>query len=283
MKEKLLSILENITPWLLSNGLRIALLVIGGVILYKVLSAVVKKTVEVAVSPDKNNPDSEKKRKDTLKTIFLTSIKIMFLIIIGMMVLKEFNLDVGPLIASAGIVGLALGFGGQYLIKDIISGLFIILENQYRVGDIVSLDGTGGLVEDVTLRITSLRDLDGTVHHIQHGSVTTVSNLSTEYHRVNLNVGVAYETKLEHAIEVINKVGQQLAEDAEWKEKIITPPQFVRVDAFSASSIDMKILGDILPPNKWAVMGELRKRLKIEFDKEGIVIPFQQVVLHNAK
>ncbi|MDA3883656.1 MAG: mechanosensitive ion channel family protein [Bacteroidales bacterium] len=283
MKEKLLLILENITPWLLSNGLRIALLVIGGVILYKVLSAVVKKTVEVAVSPDKNNPDSEKKRKDTLKTIFLTSIKIMFLIIIGMMVLKEFNLDVGPLIASAGIVGLALGFGGQYLIKDIISGLFIILENQYRVGDIVSLDGTGGLVEDVTLRITSLRDLDGTVHHIQHGSVTTVSNLSTEYHRVNLNVGVAYETKLEHAIEVINKVGQQLAEDAEWKEKIITPPQFVRVDAFSASSIDMKILGDILPPNKWAVMGELRKRLKIEFDKEGIVIPFQQVVLHNAK
>ncbi|MFO7868763.1 MAG: mechanosensitive ion channel family protein, partial [Bacteroidales bacterium] len=138
------------------------------------------------------------------------------------------------------------------------------------------------LVEDITLRMTTMRDLDGTVHHIQHGSVTTVSNLSKEYHRVNLNIGVAYETGLEHAIEVINRVGNQLAEDPEWKEKIITPPQFVRVDAFSASSVDMKILGDVLPPNKWAAMGELRKRLKIEFDKEGIVIPFQQVVLHNA-
>jgi small conductance mechanosensitive channel len=283
MKEKVLSILENITPWLLSSGLRIALLIIGGVVVYKVISAVIKKAVEVAVVPDKDgNPDSEKKREDTLKSIFLTTMKIVFLVVIGMMVLKEFGVDVAPLIASAGIVGLALGFGGQYLIKDIISGLFIILENQYRVGDIVNLDGTGGLVEYVTLRMTTLRDLDGTVHHVQHGSVTRVSNLSKEYHRVNLNVGVAYETKLEHAIEVVNRVGKQLAEDPEWKDKIITPPEFVRVDAFSASSIDMKILGDVLPPNKWAVMGELRKRLKIEFDKEGIVIPFQQVVLHNA-
>ncbi|MFO7868984.1 MAG: mechanosensitive ion channel, partial [Bacteroidales bacterium] len=173
MKEKFMDVLNQLTPWFLSNGLRIVFLIIGGIIVFKILSAIIKKTVEFGVIHDKEaHPDSEKKRKDTLKSIFTTTLKIAFYIVIGMMVVKEFGVDVGPLIASAGIVGLALGFGGQYLIKDIISGLFIILENQYRVGDIAVLDGTGGLVEDITLRMTTMRDLDGTVHHIQHGSVT---------------------------------------------------------------------------------------------------------------
>ncbi|HEY8933879.1 MAG TPA: mechanosensitive ion channel domain-containing protein, partial [Cyclobacteriaceae bacterium] len=168
-------------------------------------------------------------------------------------------------------------------IRDIISGLFIILENQYRIGDVVSFDNTSGLVEDISLRMTTLRDMDGTVHHVPHGEIKKVSNLSKKFARVNLNVGIGYDTKLEHVIEVVNRVGQQLADDPEWKDYIIAPPQFLRVDDFGDSAIIIKILGDTMPLKQWDVTGELRRRILIEFNAEGIQIPFPQRVIHHTK
>jgi moderate conductance mechanosensitive channel len=199
------------------------------------------------------------------------------------MVLQEFGMMIGPLLAGAGIVGLAFGFGGQYLIRDIIAGLFIIIENQYRIGDVVNFGAVGGLVENISLRMTTLRDLDGTVHHVPHGEIKTVSNLSKTFARVNLDVGVGYASDLDHVISVVNHVGQSLAEDPNWKDLIIKAPQFLRVDNLADSSIVIKILGDTLPLKQWEVSGELRKRLKIAFDKEGIEIPFPQRVLHQVK
>jgi len=199
------------------------------------------------------------------------------------MILSEIGLMIGPILAGAGIVGLAVGFGGQYLIRDIISGLFIILENQYRVGDVVNFDGTGGLVEDISIRKTTLRDLDGTVHHVPHGEIKKVANLSKSYSRVNLNIGIAYNSNLEHVINVVNQTGNELAEDPQWKEFITKAPQFLRVDNFADSSIIIKILGETQPIKQWEVSGELRKRIKTAFDREGIEIPFPQVVIHQAK
>lgn len=129
--------------------------------------------------------------------------------------------------------------------------------------------------------MTTLRDLDGTVHHIPNGEITVVSNMSKYFSRVNLNIGVAYNTRLDHAIEVVNRVGKDLAEDPAWKEHIISAPQFLRVDSLSDSSVDLKILGDTKPIMQWAVMGELRKRIKEAFDKEGIEIPFPQLTVHK--
>jgi len=139
------------------------------------------------------------------------------------------------------------------------------------------------MVEDITLRMTTLRDLDGTVHHIPQGEIKMVSNLSKKYARVNLNIGVAYNSNLEQVIEVINRTGNELANDPLFKDSVITPPRFLRVDDFADSAIVVKILGDTQPLKQWEVTGELRKRLKTAFDKEGIEIPFPQRVVHQAK
>jgi moderate conductance mechanosensitive channel len=199
------------------------------------------------------------------------------------MMLPEVGIDTAPLIAGAGIIGLAVGFGGQYLIKDLITGFFIILENQYRVGDVVCFGDTCGLVEVINLRTTILRDLNGTVHYVPNGEVKTAANLTKQYSRVNLNIGIAYDSNLEKVIKVVNRVGNELAHDPLWKEKILAAPQFLRVDDFADSAIIIKILGETKPILQWEVMGELRKRLKIAFDKEHIEIPFPQTTVHMAK
>nr|HPH15758.1 mechanosensitive ion channel family protein [Bacteroidales bacterium] len=207
--------------------------------------------------------------------------KIALIVIVSLMVLKEMGLDIAPLLAGAGIVGLALGFGGQYLIRDIISGLFIILENQYRVGDVIRIDSTGGMVENISLRMTTLRDNAGVVHHIPHGDIKRVSNLSKDFSRINLDISVSYNVDIDKVIAVINKVGAELALDPEWKDRIITPPQFIRLDSFADSALILKINCDVQPLKQWEVSGEMRKRLKYAFDKEGIEIPFPQLVVHG--
>jgi len=275
---------ELIIPWLLTSGLKIVFIVIGSLILNKVIVTFIEKGVRIAVRPDGiSSKDAEEKRENTLIQIFTTTSKIGLMTIAGLMVLQEFGVEIAPILAAAGIVGLAFGFGGQYLIRDIISGLFIILENQYRVGDIVNFDNAGGTVEEISLRKTTLRDLDGTVHHIPHGEIKKVSNLSKDFSRINLDMGVGYSSNLEHVITVINKVGNEIANDPLWKDAIILAPQFLRVNDFADSSIMLKILGETLPSRQWEVTGELRKRLKVAFDKEGIEIPFPQVVMHRPK
>lgn len=274
---------ELVIPWLLINGVKIIFIIIGAIILNKIVTSFIEKAVRIAVRPDGiSSQEAEEKRENTLIQIFNTTARIGIIIIAALMVLEEFGVEIAPILAAAGIVGLAFGFGGQYLIRDIISGLFIILENQYRVGDVVSFDNASGTVQEISLRKTTLRDLDGTVHHIPHGEIKKVSNLSKDFSRINLDMGVSYNTNLEHVITVINSVGTALANDPEWKTAILLAPQFLRVNDFADSAIMLKILGETLPSRQWEVTGELRKRLKVAFDKEGIEIPFPQMVLHNA-
>ncbi|MDD3480358.1 MAG: mechanosensitive ion channel family protein [Paludibacteraceae bacterium] len=284
MKEEFMKWLEAILPWLLSHGLRIVVILVGAYVLNKIVNKVVEKSIRSAILPANFvSKAAETKREDTLIRIFSGTIKIVIFSIAILMVLSELGLEIGPILAGAGILGLAVGFGGQYLIRDIITGFFMIIENQYRIGDVVNFDGTGGLVEDITLRMTTLRDLDGTVHHIPHGDIKRVANLSKYYARVNLNIRIAYSSNLEHVIAVVNKTGLALAEDPAWKEFIIKPPQFLRVDDFADSAIIIKILGETQPIKQWEVSGEFRKRIKIAFDREGIEIPFPQVVVHQTK
>ncbi|MFO7576081.1 MAG: mechanosensitive ion channel family protein [Bacteroidales bacterium] len=275
---------DKIIPWLLSNGVRIILIAVAAFLLDKILTRIITRTISATVKGDENtSTESEKKRKDTLVRIFNGAVNILIIIVAIMMIIQELGIEVGPLLAGAGIVGLAVGFGGQYLIRDIITGLFLMLENQYRIGDVVNIEGLSGAVQDISLRKTTLRDLNGTVHHIPHGSITKISNLSKDFARVNLDLGVAYRTNLEHLIEVINRTGNELAADPAFMDAIITPPQFLRVNEFADSAIMVKILGDTKPLRQWEVTGELRKRLKIAFDREGIEIPFPQRVIHQPK
>lgn len=277
-------IITNTTPWFLDHGVKILVVLIAAWLIRRFGGLFIEKVIrKIVVSDHFLAKEAEKKREDTLIRIFTSGLGIIVWILAGLVVLQEAGFAIGPLLAAAGIAGLAFGFGGQYLIRDLISGLFIIMENQYRVNDVVCFDGTCGLVEDISLRMTTLRDLDGVVHHIPHGEIKKVSNLTKHFARVNLNIGIAYNSNLEQVISVVNKVGQELAEDPHWKEFILKPPQFLRVDDFGDSAIIIKILGETKPLKQWDVTGELRKRLKIAFDKNGIEIPFPQRVIHQAK
>ncbi|HUU99446.1 MAG TPA: mechanosensitive ion channel family protein [Bacteroidales bacterium] len=283
MEESLRKWSELFVPWLLSHGVKIIIIVVAAYLLNIIISRIIIRTVRVTVVADETmSEESEKKREDTLIHIFKGAFRIVLLVIAILMILQEAGLEIAPILAGAGIVGLAVGFGAQYLIRDIITGLFIIIENQYRIGDVINIDTTGGLVENITLRMTTLRDLNGTVHHIPHGEIKRVSNLSKNFARVNLDIGISYNSNLEHVIEVINQTGIDLAKDPAYKDFIISPPKFLRVNDFADSAIMIKILGDTKPLKQWEITGELRKRLKIAFDREGIEIPFPQRVIHQA-
>lgn len=279
--------INNITAvsleWLSINGLHIVIILIVAFIAQRASGGFVRNIVERLVVRGNGTESDEKKREETLIQIFSGALTVVILSIAGLTLLSEIGIAIGPILAAAGIAGVAIGFGGQYLIRDVITGIFLILENQYRVGDVVCFDKTCGLVESISLRMTQLRDLEGTVHHVPHGEIKIVSNLSKEFARVNLNVGISYSSNIEHVEKIVNRVGKELAEDSKWKEKIIKAPEFVRIDKFGDSAIDIKIIGETRPLEQWGVVGELRKRIKIAFDKEGIEIPLPQRVIHQAK
>ncbi len=270
---------DILLTWLLSHGIKIIAILIGAYLINYFGKIFIEKTVRKLIKPEKEAKDSdaEKKREDTLIKAFISSLSLFVWIAAIFMILSEFEMNIGPLLVGAGVIGVALGFGFQYIIRDFLAGIFIIIEDQYRVGDVVNIANVGGLVQDISLRKTVLRDLDGGEHHIANGEIRKASNLSKGFARVNLNIGVAYKENLEHVIEVVNRVGKELAEEPQWKDKIITTPQFLRVDDFADSAIIIKILGDTKTLKQWEVKGELRKRLKIAFDEEDIEIPFPQM------
>ncbi len=230
-----------------------------------------------------NSPEAEKQREDTLIRITRGTLSWLVWIVAALMLLSEVGINIGPLLAAAGIAGIAIGFGGQYFIRDVVAGLFIIIENQYRIGDVVCLDKTCGGVEDISLRTATLRDLDGAVHHVPHGTVSRVSNLSKEFARVNIDIGISYDSDLEKVMAIVDETGRALGEDPAWKKDITKPIHFEQVKDFADSAIIIKILGETKPLRQWAVASEFRKRLKIAFDRAGIEIPFPQRVIHQAR
>lgn len=276
--------IKSITGWFIANGIGIAIVLAITIIIKAVVSRIITSAVRHTIKRGKySSTEAEHKREGTIIRILNGTFSVFIWSIASMMMLTGLGVQIGPILAAAGIVGVALGFGSQYLIKDIIAGLFIIVENQFQVGDVVTMNGTSGLVEDITLRLTTLRDLDGVVHHIQNGSVTMTSNMTKDLSRVNLNMNISYKADLEKVIKVIDKVGEDMAKDDAWEKDIIHPPKFLRVDDFSDSAIVVKILGETQPARQWDVTGELRKRLKIAFDKNNIEIPLPQRVMHTNK
>ncbi|MFC1865181.1 mechanosensitive ion channel family protein, partial [Chloroflexota bacterium] len=173
-----------------------------------------------------------------------------------------------------------IGFGAQSLVKDFVNGMFILLEDQYNVGDVINIAGIAGIVEEVNLRRTVLRDLEGVLHTIPNSEIKTSSNYTRDWARVKLDMPVAYGEDMDNVFAVINKVGKEMAEDEYFKTLIKTPPQALRVQNFGDSGIDVRILGDVRPQKQWEVTGELRKRLKKAFDDEGIEIPWPHVKLY---
>ncbi len=266
----------SVADWFMNYGTRILGIAVVGALLWLALNKFLPPVIRRSVAQTKYRESKEgmEKRTNTLLFVFRGAGRV-FIIVVGlMMILAVLGVPVGPMLAGFGVVGIAIGFGAQFLIRDLIAGTFIILENQYRVGDVARVADVAGLVEEVHLRKTVLRDLDGIVHHIPNGEIRVASNFTRHFARVNLDVSVAYGTDLDHAIAVINRVGQELAADEAWHQVIKTPPQVLRVNNLGSSGIDIKVIGDVKPMQQWAVMGQLRLRLKKTFDAEGIEIPW---------
>jgi small-conductance mechanosensitive channel len=265
-----------VQQWLLEHGTRVLIILLVGFVLWYLLRKFLPVLVQRSMAKLKRGESREgmKKRADTIQSVFIGLGKILIALFILFMILSELAVPIGPVLAGFGIAGIAVGFGAQYLIRDLIAGIFILLENQYRVGDVAKVADIAGLVEDITLRKTVLRDLDGIVHHIPNGEIKVASNYTRHFSRVNLDVSVSYGTDLDHAISVINRVGEELAKDPTWNWRIRTTPKVLRVNNLGDSGIDIKILGDVKPIEQWNVMGELRYRIKKAFDAEGIEIPW---------
>lgn len=266
---------EALVAWLSGPGWRIALVMGLSVAAVVAVGAFVPVIVVASLARSTGESAEEvKKRSDTLSRVLVTAGQIAVIAIALFMVLGELSIEIGPMLAGAGVLGIAVGFGAQSLVKDIVAGLFIILENQYRVGDVVNIADKGGVVEDISLRRTVLRDLDGVVHYVPNGEIRVASNLTKEWSRVNINIEVAYGENLERVTAVINRVGQELAADPQWGPLILKAPQVLRVDKLGSSGVELKVLGDTKPIKQWEVMGELRRRIKDTFDREGIEIPW---------
>jgi len=267
---------HGVIDWLGTHGIRVLVIIIIAVVIYFLLRRFIPTLVKRSMSRQtERQPKGEvKKRASTLSSVLIKTSTVIIAIFAIFTILPEFGVNIAAVLTGFGIVGIAVGFGAQSLIKDLLAGIFILLEDQYRVGDVVNVAGIAGLVEEIGLRRTVLRDLDGVVHSVPNSEIKVASNFTKGYSRVNLNISVAYGENLDRVIEVINRVCKEMADDPKWSADFVSTPKVLRVDNLGDSGIEIKILGDTKPIRQWDVMGELRLRIKRTFDKEGIEIPW---------
>jgi len=224
-------------------------------------------------------PSEVEKQIETLFGIVYGTLRVVVWAVAVMLVLRNIGIDIAPILAGAGVVGLAVGFGAQELVRDVISGFFMLLENHIRNGDVVQVNGIGGQVEKVGLRTIVLRDASGTVHVFQNGKVTTLANMTKEWSAMVFDIAVAYDTNLELAIRTMGQVAEELRSDAQFGPRILEPMEIYGVDAFGKSEIIVKARIKTKPSEQWSIGREYRKRLKHAFDVVGIEMPFPQQTL----
>ena len=274
--------ITKIIEWSLSNGVKIILTVILTLIALKVAKGLSNRFIALALK--KGEEDQEfQKRTQTLGSILRYAVSITILIVGIMIILKEVGIAIGPLLAAAGIVGLAVGFGAQSLVKDVITGFFILLEDQIRVGDVVHVAGKAGIVEKINLRTTMLRDLAGNAHYVPNGTIDTVTNMTKEYSRYVFEVGVAYREDVDEVIEVMKEVDEDLRNDPGYKDDILEPLEVFGLDQFADSALIIKARTTTKPIKQWAIGREFNRRLKKKFDEKNIEIPFPHITLYMGQ
>lgn len=271
---------EALGRWATQSGPRLGLIVLVSYLIVRIVGMVarrIEQEVRAAGGPDALERE---KRVRTLGKLVYNTVGTFVTGIALLMILRELNLDITPILTGAGIVGLAVGFGAQTLVKDVISGFFLILENQVRVGDVAAINGTGGLVEAITLRTITLRDVAGIVHVFPNGSISTLSNLSKDFSYYVIDLGIAYEEDTDRVVTVLRSVDEELRADPAYAPSILNPLEVLGVDDYGESQVTLKVRIKTLPLKQWEVGRELRRRIKKRFDAEGIEIPFRQVTLH---
>jgi small conductance mechanosensitive channel len=271
---------EKIMQWVSTSGLTILFLVIGGFIAVRLSSFILVKIRMAFEDDDPETQNEREKRAETMTKVVRNLLTIIVWSIVGMMILRELGVDIGPILAGAGVIGLAIGFGAQTLVKDFLSGMFILIENQFRVGDVISAAGHAGLVEEISLRTTTLRDLEGKVHVIPNGQIAVVTNMTKEWSRFMIDVGVAYKEDVDHVMQVLKEVGETMTSDPAFSPLILEPLSILGVDSFGDSSVNIRVMFTTKPLQQWTVGREFRRRIKNTFDERGIEIPFPHTTLY---
>lgn len=271
--------LEN---WFFDHGITILMILVVTFFLSKMMKKIVTRVINRLVPRSYlKNEQAERRRIDTLITIIGNFLKFFIWIIAIFVILYNVGIPIAPLLTGAGILGVAFGFGSQSLVKDVIVGLCIIAENQFRINDFISVGEYSGTVESITLRMTKLRALDGTLHYIPNSEIKILSNKSRDYALLHLRFNVGYEADMDRLEKLVNSIGHEMGQDPDFSPHIIEPPQFLRIDDFLDSSLSIHIIGRVQPETQHRINGELRRRLKIAFQEHAIGTPFHTESSHN--
>ncbi len=264
---------EQITRWISESGARIILLILLAFAANRFAASVIRNAEHEIVDEDDYKTFERRRRVQTVGGTLRRFFSILIWSAAWLMVLRELDVDITPILTGAGIVGLAVGFGAQTLVKDIISGLFLITEDQVRIGDAVEINGIGGGVEEINLRTIVLRDLEGTMHHISNGEIRTLANKSRDFSYYVIDIGVGYDDDTDRIVEVVRNTAAELMQDPKFSASILEPLEVLGVDAFKSSEVTLRFRIKTLPMKQWEVGRELRRRIKKAFDAQGVVIP----------
>jgi len=266
--------------WFITSGLKILLVLAVTMIVLKTISVL----LDYGFAKLERRQDGEmKKRADTLKAVIRNIANVALIAVAIIMILGNLGVDIGPILATAGVLGIAVGFGAQQLVRDMINGFFILLDDQIRVGDVVDIAGKGGLVENVNLRMTTLRDAAGSVHYVRNGEITVVTNKTKEYSRYVFEIGVAYRENVDEVIEVLKQIDEELRQDPAFGPDILEPLEIQGLDRFADSAVIIRARNKTKPIRQWAVGREFNRRMKKKFDELGIEIPFPHVKLYMGQ
>ena len=265
---------DEVAEWVARSGARLLLLMLLAFATNRLAASVIRRAeLEIA----DGTGEERRKRAQTIGATARRFFSILIWTSAGLMALRELDVDITPLLTGAGIIGLAVGFGAQTLVKDIISGLFLIAENQIRIGDVVEINGVGGAVEEINLRTVVLRDYEGTVHTISNGEIRTLANKSKDFSYYVIDLGVGYDDDTDRIVEVVRATARELKEDPHYGASILEPLEVLGVDAFKASEVTLRFRIKTIPLKQWEVGRELRRRIKKALDANGIRIPYQQM------
>jgi small conductance mechanosensitive channel len=274
---------QDLGRWAARTGLRIVALLLLTFIIVRLLSAVITRAehdIDVGTGLDALE---RRKRAQTVASLARRALSGLIWTCAVLIVLRELDVDITPVLAGAGILGLAIGFGAQTLVRDVITGFFLIVEDQVRVGDVATVNGIGGLVEQINLRTIVLRDMEGVVHVVPNGEIKTLANRSKDFAYYVIDLGVEYDADVDRVIELVKEAGAELLTDPLYAPSILEPVEVLGLDAFTESSVTLKVRIKTVPLKQWEVGRELRKRIKIVMDRAGVRIPFPQLQIHITR
>jgi len=281
MKPDFQPYLDQIGFWFLTSGVHIVLIIALTLFLLKIATAATARMRGILIRKD---ADFEyEKRAGTLAGVVHWVLRVVILTVAIFMLLGEFGLKLGPVLAAAGVVGLAVGFGAQNLVQDFIGGFFLLLEDQIRVGDVVQIGDKSGLVEKITLRLVILRDTAGSVHFIRNGRIDVVTNMTKDYSHYVFTIGVAYRENVDEVIRVLKEIDEEMRRDANYKNDILAPLDVLGLDSFGESTVNIKARTKTKPIQQWRIGREFNRRIKLKFDELNIDLPVPQRTIFFGK